>query len=398
MKIAIFTDTFLPQVNGVVTATLTLAKGLASRGHQVYIVCPRYPKQTPLNIPNLQIVRTSSIPATFYSGYRLGNPFDARVIAFIKKQKPDIIQFQTPLPLGSMAVSLAKLLHIPLIGTFHTLFTDPQYLKHAHLDNRPAEILAWLYARMFYDRCDLITAPTATITKELQKQRFTKPIIAISNGLDTSLFDGSNLQAAKQRYNPNGPLLLFVGRLAHEKNILYLLDCFALVVQAVPAVRLLVIGEGPQRKDVEEKIEDLNLKESVILAGEMAHNALAAASIYNACDIFVTASTTETQSITILEAQLSGLPTVAIAAGGVQNVVHHNYDGLLVANDDQPSFVAAVVSLLRDEALRRRLGSNALLSAQKEDIRHIIPHWEREYARLLANQAYALKQKEETAL
>jgi len=316
MKIAIFTDTFLPQVNGVVTATISLAKNLADRGHKIYIICPKFNGTSYFKHKNIQIIRMGSIPAYFYEDFRFTAPVSFKLFNFLKKEKIDIIHFQTQMPLGIQAIILSKLLKIPLIGTFHTNIADPDYLKHIKLNNKYVQNISWIYNRFYYNRCDLITCPSEVTREELLKSGFKEPIKAISNGINLNIFNNSNWKQVKKKYNKKGKILLFVGRIAHEKNIFYLLDCFKLILKKVPNTKLLVVGDGPQMTQLKQKIKDLKVSNNIILTGRIAHEKLIKSSIFKISDLFVTASTTETQGISTLEAQANGLVCVGINKGG----------------------------------------------------------------------------------
>jgi len=382
VRIAIFTDTFLPQINGIVTVTASLAEHLADRGHHVYIIAPKYKGVAEYRHPGVTVKRVPSVPAFFYEEFRF-TPFpNLEIISYLKKERIDIIHFQTPVTLGLQAVMTARVLKLPLVGTYHTLFSDPQYLRHIKLGSHLAQRLSWSYAAMYYDRCDLITCPTEIVKEELLAHGFKRPIRAISNGIELDTFDNTGWKEKKRKYNPDGKLLLFTGRIAHEKNINYLLDCFARIRKEVPGTKLLIVGDGPQMEEVRAHSRALHLAGEVIFAGRMERKQLLASGIFKACDVFVTASTTETQCISVLEAQANGLPTVGVKERGVTEVVRNRVNGFLVENGDKEAFVHAVVRLLKDDTLRARLGKNAMRDVRKHDMGHIARVWEREYAAL----------------
>ena len=376
LNIAIFTDTFLPQINGIVTATINLAKGLADRGHKIYIICPRFKiKVNEFKYKNVKIMRLSSIPAYFYEDFRFTSPFiDKNLLKLLEKEKIDLIHFHTPLPLGIQAISISKILKIPLIGTFHTLFSDPQYLKNVGMNFKIAEKIAWEYAKLYYNRCDLIICPTEAIKKELLSKKFKQPIKAISNGIDLSIFRKNKQNKKRGEYiEDDEKLILYFGRIAHGKNMNYLIDCFNIVLKKLPKTKLLIIGGGPQLKELKKYVESLNIQNKIIFTGAIPHNKLLKSSIISSCDLFVTASTTETQSLTILEAQASGLPCIGINERGVKNVIKNNKTGILVKNNDKIGFAKAIIKLLTNKRIYNQMKKNISIEIKKQDIKNIAP-------------------------
>jgi 1,2-diacylglycerol 3-alpha-glucosyltransferase len=385
MRIAIFTDSFIPQVNGVVTATINLAKGLADRGNKVYIIAPKYRKVKEFSYPNVRVKRVFSLPAFFYEDFRFTSFLSKSLVNYIRKEKIEMLHFQTPVTLGIQAIMVSRALGLPLVGTFHTFFTDSQYLKHIGLNSKIIQHLAWFYAKTCYNKCDLITCPSETTRKELLMHKIKKTVKVISNGIDTSIFDNSKCRSVRQNYNPEGKLLLFVGRVAHEKNILYLIDCFNLVLKKMPATKLLIVGDGPQRKDVRRKIKELGIQNNVIMLGRIEHKDLVKSSLFGACDLFVTASVTENQPMTVLEAQANGLVCVGINKRGMKDLVKNGFNGYLAETNKKGQFANAVARLLSDEKLHGRMKNNTLKGIKRHELSHVIKNWEREYSLLIKN-------------
>ena len=385
MRIALFTDSFLPQINGVVTATLTLAKGLADRGHRVYIIAPKYKGVKEFRYPNVVVERMVSVPALFYPEFKFTNFVSPIILNFLRREKIDIVHFQTPSTVGAQGIISAKVLNIPLVGTFHTFITDAEYLKHAGIDLKIVESLAWNYSKFYYNRCDLITCPTESAKKELRENGMTNHIKVISNGIDKNIFDNSKSQMIKRKYNPRGPLLLFVGRIAYEKNLPYLLECFRMALSRIPSAKLLMVGDGPQMAEIKEEVKNLGLSNNVIITGLINHSTLVKSGIFGACDLFITASTTETQGITLLEAQANGIVSVAVNAKGVRDVIKNNYNGFLVREGNKHEFADKIVKLLTDRKTYSKMRNNTLKEIKKHDIPDIMDIWEKEYTRIIKN-------------
>lgn len=382
LKIAIFTDSFIPLCDGIVVSTINLAKGLADRGHKIYIIAPKYRNIKEFRYKNVKVKRVSGIPAFFYRGFKFTSPLTIGILKYLKKEKIDIIHFQTPIGLGIQALLMALFLKKPVVGTFHTFFTDTKYLKHLGVPPRFIQKFSWLYARAFYNKCDLVTCPSESAKKELLKNGFIKPIKVISNGIDFSVFDNLKYREVKKQLNPNGKILLFVGRIAHEKNINFLIDCFKLIANKDKSVKLVITGSGPQMEEIRHKIHRLSLPDRVILTGSIEHKNLVKSGIYKASDLFITASTTESQGITMLEAQANGLVCVGLNAKGVKDLIRNNYNGFLVRASER-EFANKVLELLRNKNLYNRMKRNTLREVRKHGINKIVKIWEKVYLSMI---------------
>ncbi len=374
MNIAIFTDVFIPLSNGVVTTTINLSKSLADRNHKVVIIAPKLKNKEELHYRNMKVVRINSFPAFFYPDFRFTYFYSDEILRLLKKEKIDIIHFQTPMPLGLMSIILSKILKIPLIGTFHTLFSDKQYLKHAGLDYSIFENLSWKYIRLIYNKCDLITCPTETMKKELLNNGLKRPIIAISNGINISAFKNKNYKKIRIELlgSKNDKLLMYVGRISYDKNLFYLLDCFKIATKKREGLKLLIIGDGPQLSELKQKAKSLNLTDHIIFTGNIRYEELIKSSLYKACDFFITASTTETQAITLLEAQANNLPCIVINKRGVKDVIKNNYNGLSVNDNNKEEFADAIVELSNNKSLYRKLKYNTRKEIKKHELSKIV--------------------------
>lgn len=378
MRIAFFTDMFLPQMNGVANAVVQLAKGLSDRGNHVYIIAPRFPRLQEFTYPNITVKRCASIPAFVYPNLKLTTVFDHAVLKFIKDNKVEIIHFHTPATLGLQAILTARLLKLPLIGTFHGFFMDQQYLKHLKLNYRIVESLVWRFSNLFYNRCDAVVCHSESVKSELLRRGCRRPVKVIPLGIDFGMFSNKKAKTVKQAYNRKGKLLLYAGRIAYEKNILYLLECVALALKQVPDAKLLIVGDGPQMPQVKAKIRELCIQDKVILTGMIEHAKLVKSGIFGACDIFVNASTTETGPLTMLEAQANGLVCVSVKGKGMA-LVKDGVNGFLVEATDKQGFAQKVVKLLSDSRTLRKMKSETLKTVKGYDIAKVSKEWEKTY-------------------
>lgn len=395
MNIAIFADNFYPQINGVVTAIANLSDGLAKRGHRVLVIAPKYRKATlPKLHPNIELITVRSIPSLFYHDIKFTNIINRKIYKALKKNKIEILHFHAPLTLAFQAIMFAKLMKLPLVGTFHTFFAESDYLKHAKLDYKFVQKLSWKYNNMYYNRCNLVTSPSESTRKILMGHRYRKPIKVISNGINPKIFDNSGASAIKNKYNPDGPICLFVGRIAHEKNIEFLIRAFDRVVKKISNAKLLIVGWGPQFKDIQATVKELKLENQVLLLGAIPHDELIASGIYGASDLFVTASKTENQSVTLLEAQINGLPCVVADAKGNPDLVTNNKNGLLIKPNSLEEFSEGMIKLLQNPKLLQKFRGETLEMIKKHHIERVIDEWEKTYHKLIKEN---LKNRKKTA-
>src|SRR3989338_3229634 len=318
-----------------------------------------------------------------YGDFKTALPFDPLLVKLVIDKKIDVIHLHTPITLGMQAVIITKLLQLPLVGTFHTFFADPGYLKHFSLNNRFVEKLAWRYSNLFYNRCDLVVCPSQGTKAHLIANGCKRPVQVMHHGVDLSTFDNRNAAKLRKQFTKRGKLLLFVGRIAHEKNIPYLLDCMPLIVKKLPSTKLVIVGSGPQISEVKEKISALGLDTRVILTGEIPHELLVNSGVYGACDLFVTASTTETGPMTMLEAQANGMVCVGVEGRGM-NIIKNGINGYLVKPDDTQAFADAIVRLLTHSELMGHMQKETLARIQRYDLNRIILRWEKIYTDLVA--------------
>lgn len=380
MRIAFFTDMFFPQITGIATSVFELAKKLADRGHKVYIVSPKYTGFS-YSYPNITPIFCQSIPL-FYQNTNLALPFNPKIVQMLMKEKVDVVHVHTLMTLCLNAILAAKILKLPIVGTFHSFIMDKPYLKHMKLDYNIVERWAWNYAKLMYNKCDLIVCSSKGSSIELKKRRWKPPVSVIPLGLDLKIFDNTKARLMRMKYGKNGKLLLFVGRIAYEKNIPYLLECFSLVLKKVRNAKLLIVGDGPQMAEVKEKIAELKVGGSVILFGAVEHEKLVKSGIYGACDVFVHASTTETGPMTVLEAQANGLVCVAVKSRAMK-LIKSGVNGYLVEPENKQAFANAVVRLLTDKPTYSMMRKATLHNIRKYDQSRIAPLWEKAYADVL---------------
>ena len=199
MKIAIFTDTFYPMVNGVVTAVLNVAQPLADRGHKILIVTPKIGDKREYSYPGITIKRINSLPAAFYDDFRWTPSFSFSTFKMLKEEGYELVHFMTPFTISYLGIKLARMINLPVIGTFHTFISDPTYYEQMFKGViKATEQATWTYLSRFYNAADMVTAPSPSTLKAMQENGCTSPGEVISNGIDPSLFDNSGKDAFRR--------------------------------------------------------------------------------------------------------------------------------------------------------------------------------------------------------
>lgn len=367
MRIAIFSDTFFPQINGVTTAVYQSAKSLTKLGHEVMIftVAPDAAKYIDPDIKNLAIISLPSVPALIYPALRFTLPLGFSLNK-LRKFKPDIIHSHTPLSVGWEAVMCSKFFKIPLVGTHHTFYDD--YLKHIKLDYKWGKKFSWKSTVGYYNRCDLVLSPTKSLADALKKQGLKKPVVILQNSIDTNLFkpaaETGTRQRLKQHYGLLGASLIFEGRLSYEKSLDQVIKAFALMLKKMPELKLMLVGDGPERKELERLAEKLGIKDSIIFTGFLPYGEKIVEA-YQASDVYITASKSENMPVAILEAMSCGLPIIAVKERGLAEMVKENINGFFAKTDDSSDLAQKTLDLLASsELLEKFSGASRVLALQ----------------------------------
>lgn len=384
MKIALFTDCFTPVINGVVTATINLVKGFTARGHEVLLVSPDFGPGSLFKHPKVNHFICRGLPALFHADFLTTAPLNASLYKTIKAFNPELIHVQTPWTIGLQAVLIAKLLHKPLVGTFHTFFSDPDYLKNIRLNNRYAAEAAEKLCLLFYNKCNLVSAPSISTLKSLEQQGLKPNRIYISNGIDGSNFDNTKAVAIRNSYaDEKTLLLLYVGRIAPEKNIAFLLQSLKKLKADNYLFKMLIVGDGPEYNSTKDYIASEGLKDSIIMTGKIPYDKLIISGIFGAADAFITASKTENQPMTILEAQINGLPVIGLEARGIPDLVVNEMNGLLSSVNDQDAFVRNIMRIIDEPGLLEQLKTGCSEIIKDHALDNVIEKWEAAYKTVL---------------
>ena len=352
MRVSIITETWPPEINGVALTVHGLACGLAARGHAVQVVRPRQPDKldTRDDAVTTLAVRGAALPR--YPGLRFGLPCGARLRREWSTATPDAIYIATEGPLGLSAMGAARRLRIPVCTGFHTRFDD--YLGHYGLGW--LKHVATAHLRRFHNRGAATLVPTRELADELMRLRIDN-VQLLRRAVDTGLFHPRRRDAALRQswgVGEHDPVVLYVGRVAPEKNLQLAVQAFRKLQQRVPRARYVWIGDGPARADLAAHNPDF------IFAGTQFGADLARH--YASADLFVFPSLTETFGNVTLEAMASGLAVVAFDRGAAHEHIANGISGMRVPADEPQAFVSATFALGVDDVLRGAIRQNARMA------------------------------------
>ena len=364
MNILFISDVFFPRVNGVSTSINTFATELRALGHQVTLIAPSYSDE---DKEEEWIVRVPSHKIYFDPEDRLMNFGKLKaLLPWIRDKHFDVIHIHTPFTAHYVGIHFGKKLDIPVVETYHTFFED--YLHH-YLPFIPQFIsrkLARTISRRQCNAVDGIISPSKPMLDVLKQYGIKTSAEVVATGLDDSSF--ANVDGEHFRMSHNIPLtkpmLLFVGRVAHEKNIGFLLEMHVELIKKHPDALLVITGEGPAEESIKHSIEKLGISNKVRMIGylDRSHELIAC---YKAADIFVFASKSETQGLVLLEAMAQGTAVVAIAELGTKSILIEG-EGVLIAKDDINDFADKVSALLSDASKRQMIGEKGRQYAKEK--------------------------------
>ena len=344
LTIGVFTDTYQPETNGVVTSIVSTTRALRRRGHRVIIVAPAHPEGDEEH-PDVFHLRSTSFP--FYPGFRMAFPLPAKVVANLPAVPFDVIHAQTFFFIGCLGAYLARLRSTPLFFTYHTKFED--YLHYLPVHQRITKPQTLWLSREFSNQCDRVIAPSHGTADLLRSYGITAPLEILPGGVDLESFGLDAQEPAVIRDARPGPIVLSVGRLGKEKNLELLLDAFALSLRSRPGARLIMVGDGPHRAELERRAAAIGISGRVVFAGALDQAQLGA--YYRNADVFLFTSLTETQGLVLVEALAHGLPVVAVDCPVTREIVVGE-SGLLTPQSAS-TLADAVTSVIGESAEKR---------------------------------------------
>jgi glycosyltransferase involved in cell wall biosynthesis len=370
LRLLLVTETFPPEVNGVARTLGRWVDAFQDRGHAVSVVRPRQRGQP--RGPG----QVLGLPLPFYPRMCFGVASPLRLRRLLAAYAPDVVHVATEGPLGWATLLAATYLGVPVASSFHTNFDH--YLQHYHLGVLGG--VAFAYLRWFHNRTAVTLVPSVATRRRL-KAGGVRRVRLWPRGVDAQAFHPGHRDGELRSglgLGPGETLLLYVGRLAAEKNLEALLTAFARLRSAREGLRLALVGDGPLAEDLRRR-----QLPGVVLAGEQRGEALSR--WYASGDVFAFPSCSETFGNVVLEAQASGLPVVGFDCQGVNERVTAGADGLLVPPGGD--FAAAVRELVEDRAMREKMGWAARAKAERQDWGPIFDRLERRYLRLAHRKA-----------
>lgn len=428
MRIVIFTDTYEPEINGVTTSITNFTELLAQKGHQFLIICPKYKDHKDLPKDNIKIKRYPAFSFITNKATRLAfTPF-RNIISEIKKFNPDVVHIQTPMNLGAAGIIVSKMLDLKIIETYHTYIPDfliylhpknllglnklEQAIKESKLyesfienvgrarvlrrfskdvarirkginfvkakEKRSEKInfqekFGWDFTRIIYNRADLVLTPSFALKRELEKNGVYVPVDVQSNGIEVKEF------TVKEDYTLKNKIL-HIGRLGPEKNVDVLLKAFALIAKKNKELTFEIIGDGPERKYLEKLAKRLRIDSQVVFRGFLDRSIVIKE--ISESDLFVTASTIETQGLVILEAMASGLPVIGVDALAIPEAVIDSVNGFVVRPGDHRAIAEKFKVLLENQELREAMGKESVKLAGNHNLELAAEKLENQYTKM----------------
>jgi len=354
MKILFISDVYFPRINGVSTSIETFRHELRALGHTVHLIAPEYltgstDETDILRVPSHGVPRDPEDRFMRYSGVM-------QHLEKLRGERYDIIHIQTPFVAHYLGTKLSGLLGIPCVETYHTFFEEYLYHYIPFVPKPWLRLLAQRFSRHQGNSLDGMVVPSHPMRQVLKNYGITTPTEVIPTGIEPDSFVLGDRAEFRRNYGiaQERPVLLFVGRVAHEKNIGFLLKVLAQVRKAIPDVLFVIAGAGPALPSLEHEVREMDLSENVKFIGYLdRHTELN--SCYRCADLFIFASRTETQGLVLLEAMAQGVAVVSTAELGTRDVLREGA-GVWIAREELADFSNKVVRLLDDAKVRASLG------------------------------------------
>jgi glycosyltransferase involved in cell wall biosynthesis len=362
MKILFISDVYFPRVNGVSTSIETFRRNLRAQGHTVHLIVPDYQQTT---ADESDIVRVPARPIPFDPEDRLMSyKWVMQQLEKLRAEQYDVIHVQTPFVAHYLGVKLSKLLGIPCVETYHTFFEEYLYHYIPFVPKKIMQKIAQRFSRHQGNSLDGMVVPSHPMLHILRQYGVISQAEVIPTGIEPTSFMLGDREVFRNKYGipQDQPVLLFLGRVAHEKNIGFLLKVVAQVSKQIPNILFLIAGEGPAKASLEHDVAELGISKNVKFIGYLDRNA-ELNSCYRSADIFIFSSRTETQGLVLLEAMAQGVPVVSTAELGTKDVLRDGL-GVWIAKEDLNEFSQTVIKLLSDEEAQERLSETGRDYAQ----------------------------------
>lgn len=361
LRVAFFSDSALPILNGVSVSLDILIKELRHQGHSVHLFTARYPGYKD---PDPNTYRCRAIETPISRGYPVSYPPFYRMLLKFRRHEFDVIHTHTPFMLGMVGFRWAESHGIPIVSTYHTLYDRYSHyfklLPHRYVRFRIAK-----HTNFYYNRMDHVITPSEASLKWLRRHSVNTPVTVIPTGIPR----GQMLNRGDARQSvgiaPDARVMLYVGRLAKEKNLGLLLEMAAQVFAQDRKLRLWLVGDGPYRDECVGMARRLGIGDQVTFVGAVPRPEVD--KFYAAADLFVFASITETQGLVVQEAMTYGLPAIAVVGGGASSSIVDGVNGFIVKNDPD-TFAQMALRVLHNDVLHARLSDQAQRSVRNQGV------------------------------
>ncbi|WP_441372818.1 glycosyltransferase family 4 protein [Acinetobacter lwoffii] len=381
LKIAIVTDTWAPEINGVAHSLLQLCKGLQQQGNSIFSIRPEQSESCQDFRPDQEcLVRAQSIPK--YSGLQFGWPQLIKLSKALKKAQVDIVHIVTEGPLGFAMLQLARSLQIPVSSGFHSAFHDFSRFFDLAFLMKPVQH----YLRWFHNNTQLTCVPSQDTADALHRLGFSCPLVVVGRGVDHSRFSPSHYRAKlRQQWqaDEHTRVMLYVGRLSPEKEVDVLISAYRSMLAMDARTKLVIVGDGPDR----ERLMQLAKSLDVIFMGSLSGQALSEA--YASADVFCFASQVETFGNVVLEAMASGLPVIAYDYACANLHVQHGETGWLSRLGHQQGLIQQMLGL-PDQQKLQQMGAQARKKAEKVGWQYPVRQFEQALYSLIQHQEYRI--------
>lgn len=368
MRIGLFTDTYPPFINGVSTSVFMLKKALERAGHQVFVVTINTETFHYGYDENDTVVRIPGLPIGLYD-YRVSTVYPLKAMNIIRKWKLDVIHSHTEFSVGTFARFISRQFNIPLVHTYHTLYEDyVYYITKGYFDKPSKKIVEYL--TQFY--CDKTANELIVPTKKIydlikEKYNVDKNIYIIPTGIEVERFYKENVNSKKVeeigkklKITDKDFVIIFVGRMAQEKNVDLLLSAQKKLVEKDKNIKLLMVGDGPDLDNYKKTVKDYGIDKNVIFVGKVPWETVP--QYYRLADVFATASTSETQGLTVIEAMAASVAPLCINDESFKNTVEDGYNGEIFKDEDE--YVEIVRDLREHTKKLNMLQKQARLNAE----------------------------------
>lgn len=358
MRILMISDVFFPRVNGVSTSIQTFRREFEKMGHEVTLIAPEYPgfEETDESIIRIPSRGVWGDPEDRMLKYGKVLELDER----LSEKQFDLIHIHTPFVAHYAGLALARRLMIPVVESYHTFFEE--YLFH-YIPYLPRKFLRFVARRFSRSQCnavDGVVVPSTAMAEVLRGYGVDNNVQIIPTGIDLDAFtsgDGSRFRR-EHVIPPKQPMMLHIGRIAHEKNIDFLIDVLEKVRSKIPNILMVIAGEGPAKQHLQQLVEMRELKRHAKFVGYLDRESTLL-DCYRSGDIFVFSSPTETQGLVLLEAMALGVPVLSTAVMGTRDVLQQGC-GAIVAKESVNNFAKKAVMMLQDDELREALSKQGL--------------------------------------